>query len=108
MNFTSIFWFIIGTVSSALPAPFVKYYLKTENNIWLILASISYIFLIFVYTILLKGKDNTITAIYSTLKVSSILLTICFDIFVFNNKFTTRSIVGIILAFVSVILLSIK
>jgi len=108
MDFINIFWFIIGTITSAIPAPFVKYYLKTENSIWLILASISYLVLIFVYTILLKSKDNSITVIYSILKVSAILVTVCFDIFAFNNKFNTRSIIGIILAIVSVILLSIK
>jgi len=108
MDFINIFWFIIGTITSAIPAPFVKYYLKTDNSIWLILASISYLVLIFVYTILLKSKDNSITVIYSILKVSAILVTVCFDIFAFNNKFNTRSIIGIILAIVSVILLSIK
>ena len=108
MDFTNIFWFIVGTISSGLPAPFIKYYLKTENSIWLILASISYLVLIFVYTILLKSKDNNITVTYSILKVSAILVTVGFDIFAFNNKFTTRSIIGIILAIISVVLLSIK
>jgi multidrug transporter EmrE-like cation transporter len=108
MDLIIIFWFIIGTITSAIPAPFVKYYLKTDNSIWLILSAISYLILIFVYTVLLQSKDKNVTVIYSILKVSAILVTVGFDIFAFNSKFSTRSIIGIILAIVSVILLSTK
>ena len=108
MDYANIFWFFIGTIASATPAPFVIYYLQTDNSIWLMLSSISYLVLVFVYTNLLKSKEINLTAVYSILKVSAILLTMGIDVFIFKEKFTTKTIIGIILAVISVFLLSTK
>ena len=91
-----------------MPAPLVKHYLKTDNSLWLMLSAISYLILVFVYTLLFKVKGANLTAVYSILKVSAILLTLMVDIFLFNSKLSIRSIIGIILAIASVILLSMK
>ena len=108
MDYANIFWFLIGTITSAIPPPFIKYYLKTDNILWLTLAAISYLILVFVYTNLLKNKDTNVTVTYSILKVSAILLMMVIDIFLFNSKFSIRSIIGILFAIASVILLSMK
>jgi multidrug transporter EmrE-like cation transporter len=106
MDIINIFWFIIGAITSALPAPLVKYYLKTDRSIWIIISIISYVTLIFVYTVILKDRNVTIT--YAILKVLSIIFTAGLDIFIFKTKFSLKTIIGIVLAIVSVILLSIK
>ena len=106
MDLNIFFWFILGAITSALPAPLVKYYLKTDNSIWLILATVSYIILIYVYTFILKDKNVTVT--YAIIKVLSIILTGVLDIFIFKSAFNTKSIIGLVLAVISVILLSSK
>ena len=65
MDIANIFLFIIGTIASAMPAPLVKHYLKTDNSLWLMLSAISYLILVFVYTLLFKVKGANLTAVLS-------------------------------------------
>jgi multidrug transporter EmrE-like cation transporter len=104
MDYHKIFWFIIGAITSAIPAPFVKLYLTSNNRIWLILASISYLLLLFVYTIVLKNEN--LTVIYFIIKILAVLLTATLDFLIFRNVLTIKKIFGFLLAIISLVLLS--
>jgi multidrug transporter EmrE-like cation transporter len=104
MDLFSSLLYISEVILSSLPALLIKHYLKTDNNIiWIFIAIISYISLIYIYTFALKNKDVTI--IYTAIQVSSIILICLLDMFFLKTVFTMKSVIGIILGLISMILL---
>jgi len=95
--------YVSEVILSSLPIIFVKYYLKTDNIIWMFLAVIFYTTLIYIYTFALKNKDVTIS--YIIIQISTIILICLIDIFNLKTVFTMKSVIGIILGIISIILL---
>lgn len=100
-----LFFYLLAAIAAALPIPLIKKY--TEGNpkhIWLILALVSYMILIYSYIIILQDKN--ITVVYPIVKVISILVVLLFGIFVFGNKISGEIGLGVLFGIISIYLLS--
>jgi len=100
----NITWIITAAILAALPVPFIKNYIATKNYIWIFLSVISYLILIMAYANLFSGQN--IVAVYSLIKILSIIIVTVFGIVLFKNKLTVSLIVGILFGIVSIYLLS--
>jgi multidrug transporter EmrE-like cation transporter len=106
MNVYNIFWFFVAAIAAAIPIPFIKFYTETHNKFWIILSVISYVTLVYAYSIILSHKN--IAIVYPVLKVLSVLIVIITGLLVFNNKLDFTTMVGIFLGISSIYLLSSK
>ena len=104
MNKPFILWFIIGVLSSVFSVFFVKEYITSKKYIWVALSVISILLLLTCYFQLFTYQNTAI--IYTLLKITSILLVLLFDYFVFHSKLTFTQWIGILLSMVSVYLLA--
>jgi len=99
-------WFLVGTICSALTVPFIKLYIETNNYLWVGIAYLVELVLVYIYSILLHNYDMTI--VYPMMKQSSILIVVFIGYMIFDSKFNVEKIIGIILSIVSIYLLSYK
>ena len=97
-------WFVTAILASAAPLPFLKQYTKTNEIIWVILSFLSYAILIFAYIQLLQFANMEI--IYALIKISAILLVVLTGVFIFDSPFNRTTFVGILLACISLYLLT--
>ena len=88
---------LLGALLSALPV-----YLVLHNNI--ILAMILNALLVLVYSKVLTKENGT--SIYTLIKITSILLVGLNGYLLYNEIFNKTKIIGLILALLSIILLS--
>jgi multidrug transporter EmrE-like cation transporter len=102
----TLFWFLVAAITAALPIPFIKTYTKTKNIGWIILSVISYLILIYAYSIVLT--DRNISIVYPILKVLSIIIVVFTGLIFFYNKLDMKSWFGIFLGTLSIYLLSSK
>ena len=98
-------WYLIAASAAAIPIPLIKKYTLTDEKIWLIFSAISYIILIYSYSIVLR--DENISIIYPFLKVLSVLIVVSVGILAFNEKINLLNSIGIILGILSIYILSI-
>ena len=99
-----LMWFTIAAVAAALPSIFVKNYLKSKNNGWILLAMISYLTLILAYTVVLA--DDRIAIIYPLLNAFNVSIVVGVGILVYKEKINTTEIMGIVLLMMAIYLLS--
>uniref|UniRef100_A0A6C0KUI7 EamA domain-containing protein n=1 Tax=viral metagenome TaxID=1070528 RepID=A0A6C0KUI7_9ZZZZ len=106
MDYKLFFWIVVTSIFSTIPLPLIKTYTKEKikNELYVFISIVFNIFLIYLYIIVFNNES--ITIVYAIIKVLSILLTLVVDITLFKTVFTSSKIVGLILAVVSVILLS--
>jgi multidrug transporter EmrE-like cation transporter len=103
MNSYKNILFIVGIFATALPILFIKEYNKTENIKWIFLSMISYLTLIYVYSVLIS--EFNVIVFYTLLKILSVLLVVFIGITVFNEKISQRIILGLIFSIISIYLL---
>jgi len=103
MDLFSSFLYLSEIIASSLPIILVKYYLKTDDILWMFIAIMLYTTLIYIYTFALKNKDVTIT--YIIVQIFSIILICLLDMFFLKTVFPMKSVIGIILGLISLILL---
>lgn len=104
MKFNKIFWIIIAAISAALPVIFIKQYITEKlSYYWLVLPLLCYCVLIYTYLQLLGNFQ--IVIIYPILKILSILLVVFIGIVINGEYITIHNFLGIILGFISIILL---
>ena len=103
-NYAKITLIMIGSILSACSIIFVKYYIIYSNPLILLGSVLSGLVLVYVYTILLRTGDVLID--FSVIKISSILLVAIPSLLFFHSKLTMKKIVGLILGFASICLLS--
>ena len=106
MKYLSIAWFIVAVLASSVPIPLIKYYTETDNVNYIIGATLSYLLLIYALTIVLK--DGDITILYPLLKIIAILCVVFSGVILFKNTIDAKAIVGIMLAALSIYLLTNK
>lgn len=95
---------IIAAILAALPIILVKTYDSSNNIIWLLLALLSYAFLIFVYIKLLKAYE--ISILYPLAKVISVIFIILIGIFFYGDKFNVKIFIGLFFSLIGLYLLS--
>ena len=106
MKYLSIAWFIVAVLASSVPIPLIKYYTETDNVNYIIGATLSYLLLIYALTIVLK--DGDITILYPLLKIIAILCVVFSGVVLFKNTVDAKAMVGILLAALSIYLLTNK
>ena len=104
MKIINALWIIIGAICGAISVSFVKIYTETKNILWIILAMISFIILIYAYSIILQNEK--IIIVYPILKILSILFVVFVGCVFFKNKLDLKISIGVLLALISIYLLS--
>ncbi len=98
-------YIFIAAIFSSFPIIFVNNYIKNNNIIWILLAITSYAVLVFSYYYLLKDRSNDVTKLYSTIKISSIIIVSLFSTLLLHEKLTTKNIIGLLLGMIAITLL---
>lgn len=101
---TLIGWVIVISLLSAATTCVLHYYTSQDNVWWLILALLGSILLIFCYIPIMKQDNSGI--LYTITKIISISLIMLVASVVWAEPISTRQWVGLLLAIISVILLS--
>ena len=97
-------WVIIGACAAAFPIPIVQKYIDTNNPLYLVLAALLYLLLIWAYYVLLQTND--MLSLYAMLKVLSIFIVALVSVTVFQETLTSRRMIGIGLACLAIYLLA--
>jgi drug/metabolite transporter (DMT)-like permease len=98
-----ILWLIYSSSCAAMSIIFVKYFVDTKKYIYIILAILSEIGLIYGYIHLLKY--SSILVQYTLVKIISILLVFIATLFLFKTELSWRKGLGILLAILAIFLL---
>lgn len=108
MNNNTLLYLIIATVSALLAPIFIKKYTVNKNAkfsfIWIIVSIVSYLILLLTYIKLFDGRDLGIY--YILLQILQIIIIIPIGIILFGESINSMQIIGVILAIISIFLLS--
>lgn len=106
---SNIFYHVVAAISPIIPVILIKKYniqKGNKKNSWLLVLSLlSYIALIYAYTKIIP-KTSRISTEYASLKVISIIVAILIAIIIFHEHVTTYMLIGIVLAMISLHMLS--
>jgi len=86
---------IFATIIAILPVIFIKKYIKTKNNIYIILSTIAYLLLLLAYYNIFK-LNFEISIVYTLLQVLQIIIVAILGIVFFKENITTNKIIGTI------------
>ena len=104
MAITIYLWYLIAAILSALSMPFIKQYSITNDYKWILFAVFVQLLLIVTYIQVINS--GSIGSTYAIIKVVSIILVTLFGIFIFNETLDIKHKIAILLAMVSIYLLS--
>ena len=104
MDIKLILWILFGSLASAIPVTLIKMYTKSKQFFLLFLSLICYVLAITSYINVFQ-KSDIITS-YITMKVLSDILVIISGILFFKEVLSIKKCFGILLAFMSVYLIS--
>lgn len=108
MNNITIIYLIIATIASLLPPIFIKKYNMDKNNnyalLWIVLSAILYLILLLTYIKLFDNRDLGIY--YVLLQILQIIIIVPIGIIFFGESTNIMKIIGIILAIISIFILS--
>ena len=97
-------WLLIAAFFSALTILTVKYYTNISNKYILLVTILSEVGLIYSYIQVLESGD--LLSEFSLIKIFAILIVIIPTILFFKEKITIKKVLGLILAFAAIYLLS--
>ena len=101
---SDLFWILLAGIVSAMPALLTKAYITTKNGVYIVLAVIAAVFL--VYTYIKVFSNHAVGTYYVILKVLAIITVFIVATFIFKEKFKPIYILGLIFAILAIILLS--
>ena len=104
MKLKLILWILFGALASAIPVTLIKIYTGTKQNFLLFLTVICYLLVIVSYVNVFEQGD--IITCYIIMKILSDILVISSGILFFSEKLTIKKSFGILLALLSVYLVS--
>jgi multidrug transporter EmrE-like cation transporter len=104
MEIKSIFWILFGALVSAIPVTLIKLYTETKQIFLLFLSVICYLLVLVSYVHVFEKGD--IITFYIIMKILSDILVILSGILFFSEKLSIKKSFGILLAILSVYLLS--
>jgi len=99
-----VFWVIIAILASSAQVTCVKMFTKKKELCWIAFAVLASFTLIFSYIQLLS--QTNLESMYPFIKILSIVLVVLASTILFDAKINAHMIVGLILGFVSIYLLS--
>lgn len=97
---------ITAAIIGGAPILLTKKYLQSNNFIWMIIALILAIILLYIYTLLLEKRNVSI--VYTYLKLLSIIIVIFIGIIFFKESLDNEVIIAIVLGLISIYILSSK
>lgn len=97
-------WLMVSAIGSSLPPLLVASYNQNGRLIMIAVSLLSYVVTILSYVKLFKGQE--IGNLFAITKVISILIVLTIGYFYFNEKVDVNTLIGIILAFVSLYFLA--
>jgi multidrug transporter EmrE-like cation transporter len=100
-----LFWYLLVSVSPAIPIIVVKKYVHKSDYRLLIGAIVASAVMIFSYIKILKDKDNNISLLYPFLKIITAIIVVLVGIIFYEEKITFWNICGIILGGIAILLL---
>lgn len=101
---TNIMEFVLAVIADVLPLPLILKYISSGRIQWLIYALICYMVLIFAYTRLLR-RVISLDALYTILKIYSILLLLFIGIVFLGEKLDAKKIIGLVFGMLAIYLL---
>jgi uncharacterized membrane protein len=100
------FWIITASIMAACVPIVITFYIKSKKLIWLVISFILFLFLIYAYYKIFNNGDGLkLTSYYLTIKVLSILIIFLTSVIFFEEIFTYKKILGILLAILAIYLL---
>ena len=99
---------IFTAILAVMPILLVKYYLKTHNKLFLLVAFGVYLCMTYGYYLLFINPDSDISIIFTLLLLLKILLVFFIGILVLNESVTKYKIIGTLLAITSIYFLGIR
>jgi multidrug transporter EmrE-like cation transporter len=102
-NIQSYKWIFMASFLSALTIIIIKYYNTNKHNLWLLVALLSEIGLVYSYIQLVK-TDDVLTQ-FSLVKTLAILMVIIPSMLFFDSKLTVRKIIGLMFGIATIYLL---
>ena len=99
-------WYIVAIVNSALAGILAKYYVLTNNILYLYIAILCNVFNIFAYVQIFN--DASMSTGYAFIKVMAILLVAMVGFIFLEETCTLRSVIGIIFGMLAIYFLSCK
>ena len=103
-DLNTLFFGFLAIITSAAPIPLLKLYDSTKNILWLSLAVVSNIVLIFAYVHFLKNANIEIA--YAFIKIASIIAVVFFSVVFFEMPLHAKTVLGLVMGFTSLYLLS--
>jgi multidrug transporter EmrE-like cation transporter len=104
MDLKLIFWVLFGALAGAIPVTLIKMYTESKQKFLLFLSILSYILAIISYVNVFEKGD--IITFYIIMKILSDLLVIASGILFFSEKLTIKKGFGVLLALLSVYVIS--
>ena len=104
MELKLILWVLFGALAGAIPVTLIKLYTETKQNFLLFLSVICYLLAIISYVHVFEKGD--IITFYIIMNILSDMFVISSGILFFSEKLTIKKSFGILLALLSVYLVS--
>jgi multidrug transporter EmrE-like cation transporter len=98
------FWIVFNAFISSIPITLIKLYVKSKNILLIIASIICFTVVTFGYTQMFKTHGIIVT--YIITKILSDIFVVASGILFFKEMLNLKKIVGILLAFISVHLIS--
>ena len=95
---------LFASLLALLPVFFIKNYITSNKFFWLVLALLSYVVLIKLYIMIFR--EGEISKSYVILQIIQILTISVLGFLIYNESITIVKIIGIILSFVTIYMLS--
>ena len=96
--------YVATALAQAMPPILIKKYINTNDFNLIIFSVLSYLFLIYFYSIILRNSNLSIA--YPLLKVFSVLIIVVSSILYFKEDLSSTHLIGIIFGIIAIILLS--
>ena len=100
-----ILWIVVAAIFTTFPVIFIKKYISTKMSYWLILAILSMCVTIFALYNLFVGRANT-SVVFAIVKSTAMILISIISVIYFNDELPPRSLFGIFLILIAIILLA--
>lgn len=99
-------WFLVAIINSALASILAKYYVVTNNILYLYSAIFCNIFLVFAYVNIFSSTD--ISTGYACIKVIAIILVSITGFLFLNETCNINKIIGLLFGIMAIYCLSVK
>lgn len=106
MDLSSLPLFIVAIITSSLTVILLKSHMLTQNKVYVPLAIISELILVFSYMAILNNSKMNI--MYPLIKIMSILIVVPIGILLYDEQLNFLNIIGVILGILALLLLSCK